>query len=344
MTLQSLLLSAFSRNLKKSHLNKPEILAQTVVDFVNASKLKLRDPLPSIQSVSEHCKIAKETVRQAYNILKRNGVVDAKRGRAYFVITEHYKGVPNVFLMFNYFGTPHKVETLKGILAGVGDKAKLSFFSHYKDPDTFVKTLNDAKGKYDYYVVMPLRDEKCAKALAEFDQSKLLLIDIDIDYPNKSCPKIIQNFNEKFYDILLKLEPSIKKYPDFTLSMVIAGAPREHKTAFEKFCKKFGFKYEFIDKKLEATDIKDKKIWFLFDDDDLVTAVKRSDELGLKIKKDYAIVSYNDIPIKHIICGGITTISIDFFALGERVAKQILSWDPTCDETVETYLIDGKTI
>lgn len=59
MTLQSLLLSAFSRNLKKSHLNKPEILAQTVVDFVNASKLKLRDPLPSIQSVSEHCKIAK---------------------------------------------------------------------------------------------------------------------------------------------------------------------------------------------------------------------------------------------------------------------------------------------
>lgn len=337
-------LKTLSNNLKKSNLNKPQIIANTVIDFVNSGTFKLGEPIPSIHKVADSCTIAKETIRQAYNILKRKGVVDSKRGRSYYTILEKYTDTPNVFLMFNYFGTPHKVETLKGIMDGVGDKARLSFFSHHKNPDTFVKTLEEAKGKYDYYVVMPLRDQKCANALANFDQSKLLLIDIDIDYPNKNCSKIIQNFNENFYAILNDLADDINKYKDFTFTMVLNNAPCEHKLAFQKFCKEQNLKNKILQKKITEADVTDKTIWIIFDDDDLVTVMKKSNQMNWQIKKDYAVISYNDIPIKHIICGGITTISIDFFALGNRVAKQIVDWDTSCDETVKTFLVRGNTL
>ena len=337
-------LKTLSNNLKKSNLNKPQIIANTVIDAVNAGIFKLGEPIPSIHKVADACAIAKETIRQAYNILKCKGVVDARRGRSYYTIVEKYTDTPNVFLMFNYFGTPHKVETLRGIMDGVGNNARLSFFSHHKNPDTFVKTLEEAKGKYDYYVVMPLRDEKCAKALSEFDQSKLLLIDIDIDYPNKNCPKIIQNFNENFYAILKDLSNDIRKYKDFTFTMVLNNAPNEHKIAFQKFCKEEKLKNKILQKKIGEDDVNNKTIWIIFDDDDLVTVIKKSNEMNWQIKKDYAVISYNDIPVKRIICGGITTISIDFFGLGKRVAEQILNWNPNCEETVKTFLVKGNTL
>jgi len=344
MTPQQKFLKTLSANLKKSDLNKPQIVAKTAADLVNAGVFKLGDPMPSIQNVADSCRISKETIRQAYNILKRRGVVDSKRGRAYYTITERCGGAPNVFLMFNYFGTPHKVETLRGIMDGVGGGAKLSFFSHYKDPDTFVKTLEEAKGKYEYYVVMPLRDAKCAEALSKLDQSKLLLIDIDIDYPGKACPKIVQNFNENFRAILCELSADIKKYAGFTLTMVLNNAPEEHKIAFEKFCRAEKLPHKILRRKVRPEDVKPKTVWIVFDDGDLVEVVKTSNELGLKMKRDYALISYNDIPIKRIICGGITTISIDFFGLGRRVAEQILNWDPARSETVPTFLIRGATL
>lgn len=337
-------LKKLAANLKKSHLNKPQIIANTVIECVNAGAFALGEPVPSIQKTAGYCKIAKETIRQAYNILKSKGVLGSKRGRSYYVITEHYAGKPNVFLMFNYFGTPHKVETLKGILAGVGDNVTLSLFSHYKDPDIFVKTLEEAKGKYDYYVVMPLRDKKCAEALSKFDQSKLLLIDIDIDFPGKACPKIIQNFDENFLEILRSLSAEIKKYDGFTPTLVLNNAPAEHKNAFREFLKEAHLSGKIMERPLKSGDVEKGRIWFVFDDADLVTAVKTSEDNGFKIGRDYAIVSYNFVPMKSIVCGGLTTITIDFFGLGMRIAKQLLNWNPACSETVETFLVRGKTL
>ncbi len=343
MNTHTIFFTTLNKNLKKSHMNKPHIIAKTVIDLVNAGVFKYGEPIPSIHKVADACNIARETIRQAYNILKRKGLLDSKRGRSHYLVSEHYEDVPNVFLMFNYFGTPHKVETLKGIIDGVGDKAKLSFFSHYKNPDTFVQTLQEASGKYDYYVVMPLRDPKCADALSKMDQSKLLLIDIDIDYPNKECPKIVQNFNESFLDILRELKNDIKKYKGFDFTMVLNNAPEEHALAFMKFCQEESLRGKII-RSVLPEDVKDKTIWIVFDDGDLVTIIKRSDELNLKIRKDYALISYNDIPMKRIICGGITTITIDFFGLGQRVAKQIVKWDTSRSETVPTYLVKGNTL
>jgi len=334
---------ALSESLQKGNMNKPQIIVKTVIDFINAGSFAIGEAIPSIHGVAKFCDVAGETVRQAYNILKQKGLLDSRRGKSYYVICDHYENVPNIFLMFNFFGTPHKVETLNGIRAGVGDKAKLNFFSHYKDPEIFVKTLEAAKGRYDYYVVMPLRNPKCAQAMANIDQSKLLIIDIDIDYPNKTCPRIIQNFNENFLKMLNRLAPDIKKYKGFDFTMVLNQAPEEHRIAFDKFCKEQHLKGKFF-KNITEADVKPKTVWMLFDDSDLVTVIKKSQEMNLEMLKDYAVISYNDIPMKRIIGGGITTISIDFFDLGKRVAKQILAWDETHVETVETFLIKGSTL
>ncbi|MBQ6534993.1 MAG: substrate-binding domain-containing protein, partial [Opitutales bacterium] len=114
--------------------------------------------------------------------------------------------------------------------------------------------------------------------------------------------------------------------------------------AFEKFCRAEKLPHKILRRKVRPEDVKPKTVWIVFDDGDLVEVVKTSNELGLKMKRDYALISYNDIPIKRIICGGITTISIDFFGLGRRVAEQILNWDSARSETVPTFLIRGATL
>jgi DNA-binding LacI/PurR family transcriptional regulator len=42
------------------------------------------------------------------------------------------------------------------------------------------------------------------------------------------------------------------------------------------------------------------------------------------VGKDVGVISYNETPLKKIILNGITTISTDFQAMGEKAAQLIL--------------------
>jgi hypothetical protein len=77
---------------------------------------------------------------------------------------------------------------------------------------------------------------------------------------------MIQNFNENFYAILKDLAPDIRKYKDFTISMVLNNAPSEHKIAFQKFCKEENLKNKILQKKISESDVSDKTIWIIFDE------------------------------------------------------------------------------
>ena len=56
-------------------------------------------------------------------------------------------------------------------------------------------------------------------------------------------------------------------------------------------------------------------------DADLVRVVKTCRIKKFELGKDVGVLSYNDTPMKQIVGGGITVISIDFELMGEQAAK-----------------------
>ena len=58
---------------------------------------------------------------------------------------------------------------------------------------------------------------------------------------------------------------------------------------------------------------------------DLVTLIERIISLDLKVGQQVGVISYNETPLKKVILNGITTISTDFFQMGQLAAQLILS-------------------
>jgi len=60
-------------------------------------------------------------------------------------------------------------------------------------------------------------------------------------------------------------------------------------------------------------------------DNDLVRLIKMAKNKLLKIGEDIGVVSYNDTPLKEVVCDGVTTISTNFEVMGKSMAQMILN-------------------
>lgn len=340
------LLTLLKGKVETAQESKPKAIVSFFLDAISSGELKKGDRLPSINLTARFCKIACETVRRSYGELKEKGVVGASQGKGFFVIKEKYDRKPNVFLLFSFISNPYKALIARGIVDGVGNKASLNFCSHHNNENNFKNFLKEAIGKYEYYVVVPMRDAGIKKILSQMDQRKLLLADIDIDFPMKDCPKIVQNFDKNFRSALDKLAPELSKYKNFDLRYVYDPKnlhPVEIGDVLREFAEGNGFNY-FVDSVVSEENVRPNTLWFVIEDSDLVKLMQTAKEKGLELRKDYGVLTYNDTEMKHIVEGGVSTVSIDFYDLGRKIARQILNWNPNLREVVGTNLIRGNTI
>ena len=58
-------------------------------------------------------------------------------------------------------------------------------------------------------------------------------------------------------------------------------------------------------------------------DRELACIIKKAESQNLEIGSDIGIISYNDTPLKEVLCGGITTLSTDFSQMGRTMASLI---------------------
>lgn len=340
------LLTLLKKKVETTQESKPKAIVSFFLDAITSGFLQKGDRLPSINITARFCKIACETVRRSYGELKEKGVVGASQGKGFFVIKQKYDRKPNVFLLFSFLSNPYKALVARGIIDGVSNKANLSFCSHHNNENNFKTFLKEAIGKYEYYVVIPMRDEGIKKILSQMEQKKLLLADIEVDFPMKDCPQIVQNFDENFRAALDKLAPELSKYKNFDLRYVYDPKnlhPQEIKDVLQDFAEANGFNY-FVDSEVIEENVRPNTLWFVIEDSDLVKLMKTAKAKNLELRKDYGVLTYNDTEMKHIVEGGVSTVSIDFYELGRKIASQILNWNPTLNEVMETKLIRGNTI
>jgi DNA-binding LacI/PurR family transcriptional regulator len=299
-------------------------LVDAVLESIGAGRLGKGDMLPSINLVSRTCSLARETVAKAYKILKQKGAVESRPGKGFYVVTDHYSGHINVFVMFDVFGTPYKQRLYQGMADHVGENVHLDMYFHHYNPELFVKLLTDAAGRYEYYVVMAVPDDRIRGALSAFDQERLLILDIDVDYPGKDCSVIRQDHDAQLVEALRSGADRVRQYERFTL---VFPEDRNHPAvipgAFRRFCEEEGIASEIVPR-LDESRVREGGAYLVIEDDDLVAVVKYTRSRGLSVGRDIGFVSYNDTSFKEVLEGGVTVVSVDFHAMGRKAAGHVI--------------------
>lgn len=338
------ILADLSAQLKVSHMPKSKFIENYFIDMINEGVLKKGMKLPSINELAGKCKIARETVVKSYNLLKSKGLIESRHGKGFIVIKSKYKKSVNVFILLDVMSNSYKEQLVRGLNENLGNKVSITCFAHRYNPEMFVNLIEDAVGRYEYYVVFAMRDKSTFKSVLKIPQNRLLLLDVPADIPDCESSYIYQNSDENFYKALSESLPFISKYKKFYMIFDPSGThPVERISAFKRFCSDNSLDCRILDDFSEAY-LEKGAFFMVMDDNHLVDILLSAKDKGLKVKDDFGVISYNDSPIKKVVADGAAVISINFYNLGKMLAQQLQDWNPNLREVVPTYFIRRGTV
>ena len=327
----------------RSSAPKYRQLVDAVSQAVRDGELKRGDRLPSINAQCRSNGLSRDTVVKSYNQLKQMGIIASTHGKSFTVATEHVTSTVKTFVLFDAF-TPYKETIYEAMRAEAAGRLDLDIRFHHFQPDVFEKALADAAGGYGYYVVMPFPDPRARRALASFDQERLLLLDIDSRFPGRRCATLLQNHDRELVSALEQATERIARYRSLTL---VFPKDRHHPDvivpAFKRFCRAHRIKQHVVEK-LDEKIIDKGHAYFVIEDTDLVAFIGSARKRGLRIGRDIGVLSYNDTPMKEVTDPSTSVVSIDFAELGRKAVRQVLDWRNPRAELQFTRFIGRKSL
>jgi DNA-binding transcriptional regulator YhcF (GntR family) len=304
---------------------KYQQLANSIIKAIEDGKLQVDDVLPSINELSFQFEICRDTAEKGYKYLKNQGIIGSVPGKGYFIKNIDVNRTTKIFLMFNKL-SPHKKIIYDSLVSTLGDTAAIDFYIYNNDLALFRKLLENSKGDYHYYVILPHfteGDETAHKIINTIPKEKLILLDKIIPGVTGNFGAVYENFEEDIYKSLAQALPHLAKY--HTVKMIFpenSYYPEEIIKGFTSFCKEYTFNFRVV-YDISEEPINKGEVFINLMDNDLVVLIERIIESKLKVGKDVGVISYNETPLKKIILNGITTISTDFEAMGVETARII---------------------
>ncbi|RTZ02534.1 GntR family transcriptional regulator [Flavobacterium sp. RSP49] len=288
---------------------------------IEHEKLRKGDKLPSVNKVCLEFSLSRDTVLQAYEELKKRGIIYAIPGKGYYIKSVEVTIKQRIFLLFDELNI-FKEDLYNSFLENVGTNVQVDIFFHHFNIRVFQKLINDSNGNYTKYIIMPTNLVEAASVIKTLPVNDVYILD-QTNLDLKDFPAVYQNFVKDIYDRLQDGKSRLDKYEK--LIMIFPGfrEPLGMRIGFENFCKDFAFDYEII------TEFKNRKInkgevYIIPSDRDLVRVIEKSKLQNLNLGSDFGIISYNETPLKKVVENGITTISTNFEAMGKILAQMIL--------------------
>jgi DNA-binding transcriptional regulator YhcF (GntR family) len=313
-------LDEFSRTLKYLQI------ANCVIREIENGNIHANETLPSINDLSNELIISRDTVERAYKHLKELGVIDAVPKKGYFVKDANFRQIIKIFLLLNKLSVPSKI-IYDSFVARLGEKVVIDFYVYNNDFLIFKKFMENKKGDYTHYVILPhfISDEKRAyEIINSIPKEKLLMLDKIEPQIEGEYAAVYENFEKNIYDALVEATDRLSKY--HTLKIIFPHHtyyPSEILTGFKNYCQDYAFSYKVIN--IHDEPIGEGEVFINVMEDDLLILLEKVIQSGLVIGEQVGIISYNEIPVKKFILNGITTISTDFNQMGIIAAETILS-------------------
>jgi DNA-binding transcriptional regulator YhcF (GntR family) len=312
-------------------------IVEQVAAGLRGGVLHKGDRLPSINEACRAHGLSRDTVVKAYDQLQEMRVLSAIHGKGYFIRSDQADPRLRAFVLFDTLNA-FKETVFAGLTETVSRRFDIDVCFHHFNPGLARRLLKEARGKYDRYVVMPFPAPEVKEALAALEEGQLLLLDIRACVPSKRTACIVQNFDAQLVQALSSGLDRLRRYQRLVLVFPSDNHdPTEIQDAFLRFGRRAKIETAIVPRLTEEM-VQTRTAYLVLDDKDLVRLVKHCNATGHRLGRDVGVLSYNDTPLKEIVAGGISVISIDFHGLGVRAGQHLLKPGPI-DETVPTRLI-----
>ena len=297
-------------------------IISSIEKTIEEGLLKKDEKLPSINKVCLEFSLSRDTVLQAYEELKKRGIIYAILGKGYYVKSTEINIKQRIFLLFEELNI-FKEDLYNSFMENIGKGVQIDIFFHHFNLQVFQKLINDSNGNYTKYVIMPTNLIGAATSIKTLPVNDVYILDQTNPELN-SFPAVYQNHLTDIYNGLLEGKSRLSKYQKLIIIFPGFREPLGMKMGFEKFCNDFAFDHEVI------TEFKNRKIqkgevYVIPNDRDLVQVIEKAKLQDLKLGSDFGIISYNETPLKKIVENGITTISTNFEEMGKILAQMILT-------------------
>lgn len=309
---------------------KVQQLADTLCQAISGKEFREGDSLPSINQLSTQYKVSRDTVFKAFLDLRERGLIDSTPGKGYYVTGK----LNNVLLLLDQY-TPFKEALYNSFVKHLPINYKVDLLFHQYNERLFNTIVRESIGKYNKYIVMNFDNEKFTAVLDKIPAGKLLLLDFG-KFEKDKYSYLCQDFDEGFYQALLSLKDTLKKYRKLVMLFPKElQHPQSSKLFFHQFGEQEGFLTEIMDDP-EQLQVQKGVAYIAIKQQDVVKVVKRGRTEGLQCGKDFGILAYNDIPSYEVIDEGITSLSIDWEMMGNEAARFVLNNTP-----IQKYLPTG---
>ena len=129
-------------------------LVDAVTEAVRKGSLKAGELVPSMNALADELRISKETVKRAYNILSKNGILEARQGKGFYVADDSTKDSVSVLFLMDKFSI-YKQEIVHGFHQVLTVKSEDTILLFNQDISLFEYFINENLGRYDYYIISP---------------------------------------------------------------------------------------------------------------------------------------------------------------------------------------------
>ncbi|MFD3275881.1 GntR family transcriptional regulator [Aquirufa echingensis] len=297
-------------------------LANSIIEGIQAGKIKQGDVLPSINELSFEHYISRITVEKGYNYLKSLGIVESVRGKGFFISVGSVPANFRIFLLFNKLSV-HKKMIYDSFVASMGPMAGIDFYIYNNDFNLFKRIITKRELDYSHIVIIPHfmeGDSIAVDFINSLPKEKLILLDKLLPGIQGSYGAVYENFEKDIYQTLLQAKDALAKY--HTIQLVFPASsyyPKAIVKGFEHFCRDYAFDF----KVSEEAQPEKGTAFITVMEDDLIELLDQIKQQGLSLGKDIGLISYNETPIKRLLFDGISTISTDFVKMGELAADLV---------------------
>lgn len=301
---------------------KVKQLSDMIEQDILVGKYRTDTSLPSINALSRTYHVSRDTVFKAFADLRERRLIDSTPGKGYYVINRQEK----IFLLLDEY-SPFKNTLYNSFIKRLSVSYKVDLWFHQYNEHIFNTILQEAIGRYNYYVVMNFDNETFSPLFNKIPSSRLLLLDFGkFEKGNRSC--ICQNFDKAFYGALSELTERLTHYCKMVFQLPLESKhPQTSVQSFEAYCRENHFLAEVVNDE-EIQHIEKGTVYIVIRQTDVVNVIKRSREEGLKCGIDFGLIAYNDTPAYEVIDVGITALSIDWEEMGRKAARFILTGEP----------------
>lgn len=306
---------------------KVKQLADLLSQEIAMDAYKADNALPSINQLSLSYKVSRDTVFKAFVDLKERGIIDSTPGKGYYVVNKQQ----DVLLLLDEY-SPFKDTLYNGFIKRLSTRYKVDLWFHQYNEQLFNTILRQSFGRYSKYVVMNFDNENLSPLLSKIDAAKLLLLDFG-NFDKKDYSYICQDFGEFFYQALLQLAGHMQRFRKVVL-LFAQGTKHPQSTchSFCKFCADQHLVSEVLDT-IDAIEVHKGEVYVAIRQVDVVNIIKKSRAEGLKCGVDFGLIAYNETPAYAVIDEGITALSVNWEAMGNRAAEFVLTGKP-----IQVYL------